>query len=88
MLAEDYVPIFRRLGVTCVIRFNKKCYDRRRFTESGIKHFDLYYEDGGNPTEEILQRFLRICEETKVGRRDGCLCFARRRDGRIDGQSE
>lgn len=71
MLAEDYVPIFRRLGITCVIRFNKKCYDRRRFTESGIKHFDLFYEDGGNPTEEILQRFLRICEETKVGSRDG-----------------
>lgn len=23
---------------------------------------DLYYEDGGNPTEEILQAFLQICE--------------------------
>ncbi|CAM9234495.1 unnamed protein product, partial [Choristocarpus tenellus] len=59
-LAEDYVPVFRRMGVTAVIRFNKKCYDRRRFTEAGIKHFDLFYVDGGNPSEEILQRFLRI----------------------------
>eukprot|EP00752_Nemacystus_decipiens_P011268 g10014.t1 len=66
LLAEDYLPIFRKLGVTCVIRFNKRCYDRRRFTEGGIKHIDLFYEDGGNPSEEILQRFLKICENTKA----------------------
>ena len=23
---------------------------------------DLYYEDGGNPSEEILQAFLQLCE--------------------------
>ena len=33
MAAEDYVPVFKRLGITCVIRFNKKCYDRRKFIE-------------------------------------------------------
>lgn len=66
LLAEDYLPIFRKLGVTCVIRFNKRCYDRRRLTEGGIKHVDLFYEDGGNPSEEILQRFLKICENTKA----------------------
>lgn len=32
---------------------------------------DLYYEDGGNPSEQILQRFLRICEDTKVGQACG-----------------
>lgn len=66
LLAEDYLPIFRKLGVTCVIRFNKRCYDRRRLTEGGIKHVDLFYEDGGNPSEDILQRFLKICENTKA----------------------
>lgn len=66
LLAEDYLPIFRKLGVTCVIRFNKRCYDRRRLTEGGIKHVDLFYEDGGNPSEEILERFLEICENTKA----------------------
>ena len=45
-----------------MIRFNKKCYDRRKFTDNGIRHVDLFYEDGGNPTEDILLRFLRICE--------------------------
>lgn len=66
LLAEDYIPIFRKLGITCVVRFNKRCYDRRRFTEGGISHVDLFYVDGGNPSEEILQRFLKICETTKA----------------------
>lgn len=59
---EAYVPLFHSLGVTCVIRFNKKCYDRNIFTRGGIRHVDLFYEDGGNPTDDILQAFLRTCE--------------------------
>ena len=62
LAAEDYVPIFKQLGVTCVVRFNKKCYDRRKFVDAGIRHVDLYYEDGANPTEDIMQRFLQLCE--------------------------
>ncbi len=30
---DDYVPVFKKLGVTCVVRFNKKCYDKRRLTK-------------------------------------------------------
>eukprot|EP00607_Mallomonas_marina_P010568 CAMPEP_0182422370 /NCGR_PEP_ID=MMETSP1167-20130531/8039_1 /TAXON_ID=2988 /ORGANISM="Mallomonas Sp, Strain CCMP3275" /LENGTH=474 /DNA_ID=CAMNT_0024600379 /DNA_START=595 /DNA_END=2019 /DNA_ORIENTATION=- len=59
---EEYVPRFKELGVTCIIRFNNKCYDKNVFTRSGIRHVDLFYEDGGNPTDAILQSFLQICE--------------------------
>jgi cell division cycle 14 len=52
---EGYVPVFKKLGVTCVVRFNKKCYDRGIFTRAGIHHVDLFYEDGGNPTDAILE---------------------------------
>mmetsp|Transcript_24735 Transcript_24735/g.22477 ORF Transcript_24735/g.22477 Transcript_24735/m.22477 type:complete len:672 (+) Transcript_24735:201-2216(+) len=62
---EEYVPIFKRLGVTCIVRFNKKEYDRDVFTSAGIKHCELYYEDGANPTEAILQSFLQLCEKTE-----------------------
>ena len=62
MIPEDYVPVFKKIGVTCVVRFNNKCYDRMVFERGGIKHVDLFYEDGGNPTEDILQAFLRLCE--------------------------
>lgn len=36
------------------------------FVAAGIKHVDLFYRDGGNPSEAILQRFLKICEDTKA----------------------
>jgi cell division cycle 14 len=65
LLPEEYVPLFKRLGVTLVVRFNSKCYNRNVFLEKGIQHVDLYYEDGGNPTEEILQKFLKLAEKTK-----------------------
>lgn len=57
---EGYVPVFRSLGVTCVIRFNKKCYDRNIFVRAGIHHVDLFYEDGGNPTDSILQVIVHV----------------------------
>eukprot|EP00597_Dinobryon_sp_UTEXLB2267_P006670 CAMPEP_0170085342 /NCGR_PEP_ID=MMETSP0019_2-20121128/20256_1 /TAXON_ID=98059 /ORGANISM="Dinobryon sp., Strain UTEXLB2267" /LENGTH=485 /DNA_ID=CAMNT_0010301769 /DNA_START=452 /DNA_END=1910 /DNA_ORIENTATION=+ len=62
---EEYVPLFKSLGVSCVVRFNSKCYDRNVFVSNGIRHVDLFYEDGGNPTEAILQSFLQLCEAEK-----------------------
>ena len=44
LAAEDYAPLFKAIGVTCVVRFNKKCYDRRKFVDCGVRHVDLYYE--------------------------------------------
>jgi protein-tyrosine phosphatase len=52
--------VLKELGVTVIVRFNSKCYDRTVFTRAGIKHVELFYEDGGNPTEQILQSFLSL----------------------------
>ncbi len=60
---EHYVPHFKKKGVSCVIRLNKKYYDSRSFTAHGIDHLDLYFEDGSNPPDHILQRFIAKCEE-------------------------
>lgn len=59
---EDYIPYFRKHKVNTVIRLNKKLYDRKRFVDAGIKHYDLYFIDGGTPTEPIWRRFLEICD--------------------------
>jgi cell division cycle 14 len=64
---NQYIPIFHRLHVTCVVRFNEKCYDRNVFLNHHIKHVDLYYDDGANPSEHILQSFLQICEQEHFG---------------------
>lgn len=60
---DDYVPVFKKLGVTCVVRLNKKCYDKRRFTMHGIKVKELVYEDGSCPPPSILRKFLALANK-------------------------
>lgn len=60
---DEYIPILKDLGVTCIVRFNSKCYNKNIFTSAGFRHVDLLYDDGANPPEAILQGFLRLCEE-------------------------
>lgn len=62
---EDYVPIFKKFGVTMVVRLNNKQYDENRFKNNGIKHTDLYFLDGSCPSDEIIQQFIKICEQEK-----------------------
>eukprot|EP00331_Platyophrya_macrostoma_P015792 CAMPEP_0176471344 /NCGR_PEP_ID=MMETSP0127-20121128/41078_1 /TAXON_ID=938130 /ORGANISM="Platyophrya macrostoma, Strain WH" /LENGTH=426 /DNA_ID=CAMNT_0017865977 /DNA_START=20 /DNA_END=1300 /DNA_ORIENTATION=- len=62
---EDYIPIFKKFGVTRVIRLNKKEYDREKFIKNGIKHTELYFLDGSTPSDEIIEEFLRVTEEEK-----------------------
>jgi hypothetical protein len=37
MSPQEYVPLLKELGVTCIVRFNSKCYDRAVFTTGGIR---------------------------------------------------
>ena len=47
------MPIFKKLGVTMVIRLNNATYEAKGFTNNGIKHHDLIFTDGTPPTPEI-----------------------------------
>jgi len=60
---EDYIPIFQQMGVTSVIRFNKKAYEKQTFIDAGINHHDMYFLDGGCPSEAIVERFIEVCEQ-------------------------
>ena len=51
--------------MTGVVRFNNKVYDRKKFLDAGFNHYDLYFADGGNPTDAILKKFLEISESEK-----------------------
>ena len=33
-------------GIKGVIRLNGRAYDRKRFTDNGLAHYDLYFPDG------------------------------------------
>lgn len=59
---EECVTTFTPVGITLVIRLNNKQYDRRRFTDNGIKHLDLYFQDGSCPASAIISKFLLAAE--------------------------
>lgn len=59
---DDCVPIFKKAGVTLVVRLNRRQYDRQRFIDQGLKHLELYFPDGSCPKDEIISKFLWVAE--------------------------
>lgn len=57
---HDYVPIFKKLGVSTVVRLNNKTYDSNDFVKNGIKHQELYFADGSVPSLEIVHKFINL----------------------------
>lgn len=64
---EDYVPMFLKAGISLVVRLNNKQYEKRRFTDSGLKHLDLYFQDGSCPPPMIVNKFLHAAESEPGG---------------------
>lgn len=62
---EAYFPYFRKHNITTVIRLNKKIYEAKRFTDGGFEHYDLFFIDGSTPSDNIVRRFLNICENAE-----------------------
>lgn len=63
---EDYSKLFRKIGITTVVRLNNTTYEAERFTKNGIKHKNLYFLDGSVPNEDIIKGFLSIAESEKA----------------------
>ena len=62
---EDYVPIFKKLGVQLVVRLNKPQYEKQKFIKAGIQHLDLYFLDGTPPPDDVVDEFLAAVENPK-----------------------
>jgi cell division cycle 14 len=65
MTVEEYVQLFRSLGVSCVIKLNKEKYDHTKFITNSINFQDLNFTDGSVPDESIVQDFLNIVQREK-----------------------
>lgn len=48
---DFYATLFKKLGVTMVVRLNNKEYNREEFIKRGIKHLDLFFQDGSCPSD-------------------------------------
>ncbi|CBQ71454.1 related to CDC14-dual specificity phosphatase [Sporisorium reilianum SRZ2] len=63
------IRYFKERGVKLVVRLNNPLYDRDAFVHAGIDHTDMYFDDGSNPTDDILAEF--IAKADKVIQHDG-----------------
>lgn len=44
-------------------------YDRRHFTDAGMDHTEMYFDDGTNPSDEIIREFIRVSDDVIVQRK-------------------
>lgn len=60
---KKYVEIFKKFGVTRVIRLNEEKYDKKYFLENNIEHNDLFFIDGSTPPDNIVDGFFQMTTE-------------------------
>ena len=53
---------FEKRNIKLVVRLNHELYDRNTFLERGVDHMELYFDDGTNPTDEIVRTFLDVAD--------------------------
>ncbi|KAI0921908.1 hypothetical protein AcW2_006750 [Taiwanofungus camphoratus] len=54
---------FEKHNIKLVVRLNNPLYDRQVFLERDINHCELYFDDGTNPTDEIVRKFIDMSDE-------------------------
>ncbi|EPT03178.1 phosphatases II [Fomitopsis schrenkii] len=54
---------FEKSNVRLVVRLNNPLYDRQHFLDRGMNHQELYFDDGTNPTDEIVRKFIDLADE-------------------------
>lgn len=63
----QYLPVMKKFGVSAIVRLNQPFYDREHFIENGLRHYDMFFIDGTTPSEQLLNEFIKIAEETTDG---------------------
>jgi cell division cycle 14 len=53
---------FEKRDVKLVVRLNNPLYDKAVFIDRGIDHLELYFDDGTNPTDEIVRKFIQVSD--------------------------
>lgn len=41
---------------------DERRYDKRHFTDIGIDHVEMYFDDGSNPSDDIVRDFIDLAE--------------------------
>lgn len=59
---QNCLDYFEKRGVQVVVRLNQPLYDKQQFIDRGIEHMELYFDDGTNPSDEIVRKFIALSE--------------------------
>ncbi len=54
---------FEKRNIKLVVRLNTQLYDRETFLDHGVDHMELYFDDGTNPTDEIVRIFIDTADK-------------------------
>lgn len=75
---EDVLEVFTEENVGLVVRLNDELsaahirnrktllmcrYDKKHFTERGIEHLEMYFDDGSNPSDSIVKEFIALADD-------------------------
>ncbi|THG94118.1 hypothetical protein EW145_g8206, partial [Phellinidium pouzarii] len=60
---RNCLEYFDKHGVQLIVRLNNMLYDKQHFLSRGIRHEELYFDDGTNPTDEIVRKFINLADE-------------------------
>ncbi|KAH8115266.1 hypothetical protein DFH11DRAFT_1588285 [Phellopilus nigrolimitatus] len=60
---QSCLDYFEGHGVKLVVRLNNVLYDRQHFIDHGTRHEEMYFDDGTNPTDEIVRKFINLADE-------------------------
>ena len=63
---QELVPIFKKKGITCVVRLCEKFYNEQVLVGAGFEHVEMYFTDGSTPPATIRDRFLALIEGPAV----------------------
>ena len=63
---KDLLSVFKKFGITRIVRLNNRLYDENIFLKAGFNFTELFFEDGTIPPENILNKFLDIMDTMDV----------------------
>ena len=63
---DDVIPVFKKLGITHIVRLCEPFYNEQLFIKQGFKHTELYFLDGSTPPTNLREKFLKIVEGDDV----------------------
>lgn len=60
---SNCLDYFEKRNIKLVVRLNNPLYDRQVFLDRDINHTELYFDDGTNPTDDIVRKFIDMADE-------------------------